>query len=106
MLSCLNVACFTDRTFYYHQKRYLQPAVVSVWETKQSALLVHCRIVGTPLIIGGDGRADSPGHSAKYGSYGIVDLTTNKVIDVQLVQVCMHVILIVYAYAKILFTEQ
>ena len=22
-----------------------------------------------PLAIGGDGRADSPGHSAKYGSY-------------------------------------
>ena len=40
-----------------------------------------------PLIIGGDGRADSPGHSAKYGSYGILDLTTNKVINMQLVQV-------------------
>ena len=27
------------------------------------------------LIIGGDGRADSPGHSAKYGPYTIMDLT-------------------------------
>ena len=88
MLSHLKVACFTDRTFYYHQKRYLQPAVVSVWETKQSALLAQCRAAGMPLTIGGDGRADSPGHSAKYGSYGIIDLTTNKVIDIQLVQVC------------------
>ena len=93
MLSHMKVACFTDRTFYYHQKRYLQPAVVSVWETKQSALLAQCRAVGTPLTIGGDGRADSPGHSAKYGSYGIIDLTTNKVIDMQLVQV----MLIIYA---------
>ena len=93
MLSHMKVACFTNRTFYYHQKQYLQPAVVSVWETKQSALLAQCRAVGTPLTIGGDGRADSPGHSAKYGSYGIIDLTTNKVIDMQLVQV----ILIIYA---------
>ena len=54
---------------------------MSVWETKQSALLAQCRTIGTPLIIRGDGRADSPGHSAKYGSYGIIDLTTNKVID-------------------------
>ena len=89
----MKVACFTDRTFYYHQKRYLQPAVVSVWETKQSALLAQCRAVGTPLTVGGDGQADSPDHSAKYGSYGIIDLTTNKVIDMQLVQV----MLIIYA---------
>ena len=42
---------------------------------------------GTSLSVGGDGRADSPGHSAKYGSYGLIDLDTNKVIHVQLVQV-------------------
>jgi len=88
MLSHLNVACFTDNLLL-HQKQCLQPAVVSVWETKQSALLVQCRTVGTPLTIGGDGRANSLVHSAKYGSYGIIDLTTNKVIDKQLIQVCM-----------------
>ena len=38
-------------------------------------------------MIGGDGRADSPGHSAKHVSYGIIELTTNKVIDMHLVQV-------------------
>ena len=83
----MKVACFTDRTFYYHQRRYLEPAVVSVWEVKQSTLLTQCRSTGAPLTIGGDGRADSPGHSAKYGSYGIIDLATNKIIDMQLVQV-------------------
>ena len=62
---------------------------MSVWETKQLALLAQCRTIGTPMKIGDDGRADSPGHSAKYGSYSIIDLTTNKVIDMQLVQVCM-----------------
>ena len=87
VLSHMKVACFTERTFYHHQKRYLEPAVISVWEAKQSTLLAQCRATGVPLIIGGDGRADSPGHSAKYGSYGILDLTTNKVIDMQLVQV-------------------
>ena len=83
----MKVACFTERTFYYHQRRYLEPAVMSVWEEKQSTLLTQCRATGVPLVIGGDGRADSPGHSAKYGSYGILDLTTNKVISMQLVQV-------------------
>ena len=71
---------------------------MSVWETKQSALLAQCRAVGAPLTIGGDGRADSPGHSAKYGSYGIIDLTTNKVFDMQLVQV---ILIINYAHSVI-----
>ena len=42
---------------------------------------------GVPLVEGGDGRADSPDHCAKYGSYTIHDLKQNKVLDLQLVQV-------------------
>ena len=76
-LNCLRVACITDRTFYLHQRQYLEPSVQSVWNHKQQQLLSACEL---PLIIGGDGRADSPGHSAKYGSYGIIDLRTNKVL--------------------------
>ena len=39
------------------------------------------------LELSGDGRADSPGHSAKYGTYTIMDVRRNKILDVQLVQV-------------------
>ena len=39
------------------------------------------------LVIAGDGRADSPGHSAKYGLYSIIDINKNKVVDVKLVQI-------------------
>ena len=101
VLNHMNIACFTERTFYNHQRRYLDPAVISVWETKQSTLLDQCRATGVPLTIGGDGRADSPGHSAKYGSYGIIDLDTNKVIDIQLIQVikiCVHAYIIIMLY--------
>ncbi|XP_071063274.1 uncharacterized protein [Pseudochaenichthys georgianus] len=38
------------------------------------------------VIVGGDMRADSPGHSAKFGSYTMMDLKNNKVVDLQLVQ--------------------
>lgn len=38
---------------------------------------------GEPLVLGGDGRADSPGHCAKYGS---IDLEQGIVVDIQLVQ--------------------
>ena len=50
-------------------------------------LLSQCKATGIAPTIGGDGRADSPDHSAKYGSCGIIDLATNKVIYVELVQV-------------------
>ena len=42
-----------------------------------------------PLSLGGDGRSDSPGHSAKYGAYTLMDLHHNMVLDVELVQVSM-----------------
>ena len=80
VLSHMNIACFTAQTFYNHQRRYLDPAVISVLETKQSTLLDQCRASGVPLTIGGDGWTDSPGHSAKYGSYGIIELATTKLL--------------------------
>ena len=86
-MSHMRVACISDRTFYYHQRRYLEPSILSVWGQEQSKLLAQSKAQSTPLSIGGDGRADSPGHSAKYGSYGIIDLHTNKVLHIELVQV-------------------
>ena len=44
------------------------------------------------VIIGGDRRADSPGDSAKYGSYSIIDLETDKVVHIELVQVTLVMI--------------
>ena len=87
LMSHMRVACVSDRTFYYHQRRYLKPSILSVWGQEQSKLLAQSKAQSTPLSIGGDGRADSPGHSAKYGSYGIIDLHTNKVLHIELVQV-------------------
>lgn len=40
------------------------------------------------IVCGGDGRADSPGHSAKYGTYTMMELRKKAVIDIQVVQVC------------------
>ena len=54
---------------------YLEPSVLSVWKHKQQQLLSASKL---SLTIDGDGRADSPGHSPKYGSYDIIDLCTNK----------------------------
>ena len=39
------------------------------------------------LVLGGDGTADGPGHSAKYGTYFLLELSYYKITDFQLVQV-------------------
>ncbi|XP_077970451.1 uncharacterized protein LOC120336592 [Styela clava] len=75
---------FLFSTYQRHQDKYLQPVIIASWVEQRAALLAERR--GMPLTIGGDGRADSPGHSAKFGCYTIMDLKTNEIIDMKLIQ--------------------
>ena len=54
---------------------------------ERTALIAAGQNGKLPLNLGGDRRADSPGHSAMFGSYSVIDLDQNKVIDFQLVQI-------------------
>lgn len=92
-----NMGCVTisQRTFFQHQRNYLHPTISAVWENHQAMLLSQLRREKRPLIIGGDGRADSPGHSAKFGSYTLMELKKEVVLDAQLVQVCKCIIIII-----------
>ena len=87
MLRTLNCSTITGKTFFRHQKSHLQPTISLVWERQQRKLISELMEEKQGLILGGDGRADSPGHSAKYGSYSIIGLKKNKVVDLKLVQV-------------------
>jgi solute carrier family 8 (sodium/calcium exchanger) len=88
----MGVATIKMRTFFYHQQQILLPTIYKVWKTNQEKVLQNL-ILKESLVLGGDGRADSPGHSAKYGTYSMIELETNKVIDIQLVQVNIEHIL-------------
>jgi len=82
----MGISSISESTFKRHAREYLQPTIYKVWHDEQEELL---RILGAmpgKLEVGGDGRADSPGHSAKYGSYTAMELRINKIIDLQLVQ--------------------
>ena len=82
----LSMPVFSQRTFSKLQKCFLVPAIVDTWRSVQASLLAQVA-AGETLVLGGDGRCDSPGFSAKYGSYTMMDLQRQRVIDVQLVQV-------------------
>lgn len=91
LFKSLNCTTITRKTFFRHQKHYLQPAISLTWERHQRKVVSELIKEQKGLVLGGDGRADSPGHSAKYGSYSIIDINKNKVVDLKLVQV-IHII--------------
>ena len=90
LFSHLNTPMFSHsliRTFSNIQRFYLVPSVATEWESKQACVLDTLSRLDGLLSLGGDGRCDSPGHTATYGTYSLVDLKRNLVITTQLVQV-------------------
>ncbi|XP_060077692.1 uncharacterized protein LOC132557213 [Ylistrum balloti] len=86
MFNFMNMATISCDTFLQHQRYFLQPAILQVWNDHQQCYLDSVIQENREIVLGGDGRADTPGHSAKYGSYTMMDLDESRVVDVQLVQ--------------------
>ena len=87
VMDSMNLLTISESTFHRHSQSYLQPTINTYWTLQQQALLEGLRRDSIPLQLGGDCRSDSPGHSAKYGSYTMIETRINKIIDIQLVQV-------------------
>lgn len=68
MLKIFKVQCFSRQTYHKHQKNYLIPVVVKKWQEEQEQLVEKLSNLEGGVVLSGDGRSDSPGHSAKYGS--------------------------------------
>ncbi|KAK7475855.1 hypothetical protein BaRGS_00032905 [Batillaria attramentaria] len=81
-----NVAAISDDAFFDHQSAFVCPSIDMVWHRFRNEYITFMRERCQPLVLGGDGRADTPGHSAKFGTYSLLDMDIMKVVDVQLVQ--------------------
>lgn len=87
MFSFVNIMAISVQTFFKQQRTVLWPAIETVWIAHSRSLLSVLKGREEELIVSGDGRSDSPGHSAKYGAYTVIDMFTGKVIALELVQV-------------------
>jgi solute carrier family 8 (sodium/calcium exchanger) len=87
MFNHMKVAVISKRTFFLHQANLLFPAIRQLWRERQSWLLACYQADQKDLVIGGDGRCDTPGHSAKFLSYTVMELKQSVILDMQLVQV-------------------
>ena len=81
----LKLKFFSERTFYSIQDKYLFPVINEFWHQEQNS--VFSELADKDLWLSGDGRCDSPGHNAKYGTYTMIDQQTDKIVDFHVVQV-------------------
>ncbi|XP_077501401.1 uncharacterized protein LOC144112437 [Amblyomma americanum] len=84
MLASIGVPVVSNRTFFTIQRSYLWPAIDRVWKEEQKSLLQELQ--GQQVNLAGDGRSDSPGFSAKYGTYTLMDVERHKVLHFEVVQ--------------------
>jgi solute carrier family 8 (sodium/calcium exchanger) len=87
LFNTMNVACISRSTYHRHQRLYTIPTIIRTWQAEQDILVHTLSQDDQGLDVAGDSRSDSPGHSAKYGGYTLMEQRHNKVLDMQLVQV-------------------
>jgi len=86
MLKMINVVHISRSRFFEIQKTLLFPAMNKYYKNSRVQLYDEC--LKSPINhFSGDGRCDSPGYSAKYGTYSLMNTETNKIIDFQVVYV-------------------
>ena len=82
----LNLQFISSSHYYTTQTTILFPVVQHTWIETQTAILKQLKKEKS-VDVCGDGRCDSPGHSAKYGTYTLMDEKTNLIIEFSVVQV-------------------
>lgn len=81
----INLLTYHESTYYYQQKHLLIPSIWKYWQTYQLSLVES--LSGKEVVLAGDARHDSMGHSAKYGTYSIFCCDNGLIIYIALVQV-------------------
>ena len=86
MFRHMGLSAISVRTFFYHQRKFLFPAVLHHWESYRSSLLEKLKGIKDAQW-SGDGRFDSMGHNAKYGVYTLFSNSISKLVHFELLQV-------------------
>ena len=74
----LGLKCISEASFYRYQSMYLFPVIETTWNEHAAEVLSQHQ--GKDLVLCGDGRCDSPGSSAKFCTYILMETETNKII--------------------------
>ena len=72
MFRFCNLQYFSKTLFNQYQSPYIAPAVNEFWEQHKQQLWQEK--AGKDIILHGDRRNDSPGHSTQYCTYSLADM--------------------------------
>ena len=80
LAKALNLNLISTSTFNRFQKHCAEPVVRDIW-TKMNGLIVEILKQYDEICLCGDGRSDSPGHSARYCVYSLMEHATHVIVD-------------------------
>ena len=82
--SALKLQIMSERSFFSLQRKYVYPSINYTYKLYQKCVLDECKDKES-IEVSGDGRCDSPGYNAKYGTYSIMDQLTSKILHFRVV---------------------
>ena len=82
----LNLQFISSSYYYKIQRKIIFPVIQKAWKKNQAEVVKQLK-QNKSVDLCGDGRCDSPGHSAKYGTYTLMDEKSNLIVEFSLVQV-------------------
>ena len=65
----------SEKSFYRLRRSYVAPAIKKKWRIEQKKVIKGLKTQEEVVLVG-DGRCDSPGHSAKYCTYTFMAANT------------------------------
>ena len=68
--------------FFRYQRHLFFPVIQEWWIWMKDAIIAELSV--NPVVLAGDGQFDSPGKSAKFLSYFLLDIATNYIVHVQI----------------------
>ena len=86
MMDIANVSFFSHTTFDDLQSQYIFSAIDNVYNHHKEILVAKAR-KEPKLDLLGDGRCDSPGYCAKYGTYTLMNSQSGEILDFHVVHV-------------------
>ena len=85
MFRFCNIQYVSKTLFCQYQSLYIAPAVNEFWEQHKQELWNEK--TGKDVKLSGDGRNDSPGHSAQYCTYSLADIDDRAILQMNIVDV-------------------
>ncbi|XP_015765439.1 PREDICTED: uncharacterized protein LOC107344300 [Acropora digitifera] len=82
----MGLGCVSLNTFFKCQRGKLFPTIFNYWQKYQAKVLEKVKAIQGGVVVAGDGRHDSMGHSAKFGAYTIFCCTLPMIIHFALIQ--------------------